>query len=158
VKDIQLSDNFKLSEFLANSHGFHVVPTKEEVQNLKRICDYILQPIRDEFNVPITISSGLRSIGLNSVVGGRNNSRHLRGLAVDIQVKDPFKLVEIFYYIIRFCDYHSVIYYNTNFLQNRFIHISIEKFGVRSKNNIIIREGGVFYPLDAWLKPAFSVI
>lgn len=158
VKDIKLSKNFKLSEFTRNSHSFDVVASDAEMGHLRRLCQTVLQPLRDEFKTPIIISSGLRSIGLNAVVGGKNSSRHLKGLAADIQVINPFRLVECFYYIIRFLDYHSVIYYSRNLLQDRFIHISLEELGVKSKNNIMIWESGLYCPLDAWLKTAFSVI
>ena len=58
--------------------------TREHVINLVNLCNYILQPVRDEFG-PIRINSGYRSPALNSRVGGSKTSQHCNGEAADFE-------------------------------------------------------------------------
>ena len=44
----------------------------------------MLDEVRDKFDKPIHINSGFRTPAHNEKVGGKENSSHLKGLAVDI--------------------------------------------------------------------------
>lgn len=55
-----------------------------EENNIKRLIDEILDPIREEYGSPIRISSGYRCKRLNSLVGGSNTSQHMKGEAADL--------------------------------------------------------------------------
>jgi uncharacterized protein YcbK (DUF882 family) len=46
----------------------------------------ILQNIRDYFNKPVKINSGVRCVRHNKRVGGAKNSKHLTGEAADIKI------------------------------------------------------------------------
>jgi len=50
------------------------------------LCENVLQPLRDHFNLPVTVISGYRSANVNRAVGGRFNSQHLVGEAADIEI------------------------------------------------------------------------
>lgn len=83
---------FKRSEFACKCGrcgGFPVEPDEDLVR--------LLEKIREHFNAPVTISSGIRCKAHNSspAVGGATNSQHLYGTAADIKVKgvDPAKVV-----------------------------------------------------------------
>ena len=52
--------------------------------NLINIINYVLIPVRNRINMPITISSGYRSPRLNSAVKGASRSYHIFGRACDI--------------------------------------------------------------------------
>jgi uncharacterized protein YcbK (DUF882 family) len=45
-----------------------------------------LQAVRDYYNQPITVTSGARCLRHNTRVGGKPNSQHLLGRAVDFTV------------------------------------------------------------------------
>lgn len=85
----KLTKNFTLSEFLnsktANQKGLKLIDylDEEKYNNIKKVAE-VLQIIRDRYNNPIHISSGLRSPELNILVGGVQNSKHLVGLAADL--------------------------------------------------------------------------
>ena len=56
----------------------------------------ILDNIREELGKPIVVTSGFRTPAHNEKVGGKPNSSHLKGLAVDIACEDSryrFELV-----------------------------------------------------------------
>ncbi len=62
---MQLSKNFSLSELTksqtAERMGMDNNPSEGEVENLRLLCERVLQPVRDHFNKVVTISSGYRN-------------------------------------------------------------------------------------------------
>ena len=92
IYDIQLSKHFKLSEFIssatATARKIENTPSLEAVSNLQKLCIHILEPLRENFNYPITISSGYRCSALNKAVGGAAASQHMTGEAADIHIPD----------------------------------------------------------------------
>lgn len=87
---MQLSKNFSLSELL-KSETAKRFDYKEQFnppylirENLKDLCENILQPLRSYLMTPIIISSGYRCERLNKRIGGAKNSDHMYGRAADI--------------------------------------------------------------------------
>ena len=81
---MKLSKNFSLSEFLVTSTGIENIPTKEVIENLRKLCVNVLQPLRDMYGKPIIITSGYRSPKVNKAVGGSKTSGHMLGTSADI--------------------------------------------------------------------------
>jgi len=90
---MNLSANFSLKELTksdtATRLGIDNTPDEETIDNLKILCEKVLQPVRDHFGKPIKISSGYRSPELNSspAVGGSKTSDHCKGMAVDFEIE-----------------------------------------------------------------------
>ena len=70
----------------AKSKGLDNTPTWDEIDNLKKLIETILDPLRELWGGPITVTSGYRSKELNKAVGGVSNSHHTLGCAADITV------------------------------------------------------------------------
>ena len=91
MNNIKLSPHFLLSELLTTEHKEYMLLQEKGVQqylnNLYILCNYILEPIRCYYNVPITVTSGFRCKELNEEVGGSKTSQHNYGEAADIIVK-----------------------------------------------------------------------
>ena len=89
---MRLTEHFKLSEFTnsstATARGIDNTPNEQQIANLKRICEEILEPLRAFAGQPIIIGSGYRSPTLNKAVGGVKNSQHMTGEAADIHLPD----------------------------------------------------------------------
>ena len=72
MNDIQLSENFKLSEFTrsetARRRKINNDAPESVIENLRNLCQNVLQPLRDYVGEPITISSGYRCALVNSYV------------------------------------------------------------------------------------------
>lgn len=85
---MQITDNFTLKELIhsdvATKKKIDNTPSKIEKENLIRLTKEILQPIRNKYGKPITITSGFRCEKLNKAVGGVPTSQHIKGEAVDI--------------------------------------------------------------------------
>lgn len=87
---MQISKNFYLDEFItsqtAERLGIDNTPSDIIVKNLTALVDNILQPVRDHYDRPITISSGYRCPKLNKAIGGAVSSQHMKGEAADIHI------------------------------------------------------------------------
>lgn len=102
---MKLSQHFDLSEFTrsesAKREGLDNTPTAEHLENIKILCEKVLEPIRLRFG-SINISSGYRGKMLNHFIGGSVNSDHCVGRAADLDMDDVGTGVtnkEIFEYI-----------------------------------------------------------
>ena len=98
---MKLSEHFELTEFTASavalSKRIKNVANEEAIENLKLLCENVLEPIREMVGRPIIITSGYRSPALNKAVGGSKTSQHMFGQAADIIVKGASK--QEMYYI-----------------------------------------------------------
>lgn len=85
-----LTANFTLEEMcksqIALNRGWDNIAKGEFVENLKALCENVLQPLRSHFSLPVTVISGYRSVNVNRAAGGRFNSQHLIGQAADIEI------------------------------------------------------------------------
>ncbi len=61
-------------------------PTAQAIEKMTALVDNVLDPLRQAWGGPITVSSGYRCAALNKAVGGVANSQHLLGEAADITV------------------------------------------------------------------------
>lgn len=84
---VELTQHFTLEEMCRSGaalrRGIDNVPNAGEIDNLRRLCETILEPIRALLNVPMHVNSGFRCPVVNAAVGGKGNSAHLDGRACD---------------------------------------------------------------------------
>ena len=78
-------EEFEVSETAARMGRSFVVP-EDLVPNVVRLCETVLQPLRDSLRRPIFILSGYRPPWLNAAVGGSRTSAHKDARAADIVV------------------------------------------------------------------------
>ena len=73
----------------ATLRGIDNAPKQEVVENLTRLVDHVLDPLREAWGKPIHVNSGYRCPALNKAVGGAAASQHMKGEAADITVGNP---------------------------------------------------------------------
>lgn len=87
---MKLTTNFSLAELTASQvaarKGIPNNPTAGQIENLKKLCESILQPIRNHYDSPVIISSGFRTPELCILINSSINSQHAKGQAADLQV------------------------------------------------------------------------
>lgn len=143
-----ISKNFNLNEFLesqtATRKGFkeQYQPSDEVIDNIEQLVLKVLQPLRDllPFGTMI-VSSGYRCSRLNDSVGGKPNSQHLLGMAVDIcyyedGIKNNKKLFDTLVKSNIIFD-QAIKEYGTE-LNPNWIHISYNTKGKNRKQKLVI--------------------
>ena len=91
---MKLSPHFSLSEFessapatakgIDNTLKHSDVDHSRIIDNLRALCQEVLEPLRRHLDRPVVISSGYRCKKLNQLVGGVRTSQHMTGEAADI--------------------------------------------------------------------------
>ena len=129
---MRLTDNFTLKELTKTNTGLPNLITDLEIDNLTRLCQKVLQPLRDIYGKPIIVNSGYRSERVNKAVGGVPTSQHRKGEAADITAgsrEENKKLFEI----LKTMEFDQLITYDY-----RFLHVS---YTIRkpNRNQIILK-------------------
>ena len=128
-----LTKNFSYQEMIKSSTAVRIGvsndATREHVINLVNLCNFILQPVRDEFG-PIRINSGYRSPALNKAVGGSKTSQHCNGEAADFEssrISNP----ELALWISKNLDFDQLIleFYDGKDPHSGWIHCSYKMDG-----------------------------
>lgn len=94
---------FKFKEMIdsntARLRGIENIPDWEEIDNIKRLIETVLDPLREWYGKPIIVNSAYRCKALNKAVGGVDTSFHLTGCAADITTGSKDNNKRIFDYI-----------------------------------------------------------
>ena len=87
---MQLSANFSLQEMVksqtAERKGIDNIPDSASIDNMIKLSENILQPVRDHYGIPFSVSSGYRCGELCLAVGSSLKSQHAKGQAADFEV------------------------------------------------------------------------
>ena len=135
---MNLSKNFTLNELTKSQEatrlGIDNIPNEEHIQNLKILCEKILQPIRDFYGMPLSVSSGYRSVALCEAIGSSSKSQHTKGQAADFEIFGvPNK--EVAEFIIKNLEYDQCIleFWNENDPNSGWVHCSYSANGNRKQ-------------------------
>lgn len=133
---MNLSKSFTLNELTKSQEatrlGIDNIPNEEQIQNLKILCEKILQPLRDFYGMPVSISSGYRSVTLCETIGSSAKSQHTKGQAADFEIFGvPNK--EVSEFIVKNLEYDQCIleFWNENEPNSGWVHCSYSSNGNR---------------------------
>ena len=98
MENIQLSKNFFLNQCtnsqIALRYKIDNTPSQEVINNLKLVCENVLEPIYSLYG-NIVITSGYRCLELNRKIGSKDNSQHINGCAVDFIIP-TMKIIDLY--------------------------------------------------------------
>ncbi len=144
---MKLSENFTLDELTKSQEairlGIDNEPSDVQITNLMLLCTNILQPIRNHFKLPVSISSGYRSVALCEAIGSSSGSQHAKGQAADFEIFSlPNK--EVSDWIVKNLDYDQCIleFWNSNDPNSGWIHCSYNDISNRKQYLKATRENG----------------
>ena len=84
-------------------------PSDKIKKNLTLFINTVLDPIREDWGGPISVSSGYRCPELNAKVGGAKTSGHQYGYCADLQVKGGMKKIrELADFILKWMKDHNM--------------------------------------------------
>ena len=131
-----LSQNFTLQELTysdtAIRKGMDNIPNEEQIENLRLVCNNILEPVRVHFKAPVVVSSGYRSVAVCEAVGSSSKSQHTKGQAADFEIFGiPNK--DVADWIVNNIDYDQCIleFWNENEPNSGWVHCSFSNVGNR---------------------------
>lgn len=134
--NLQLTEHFSLREMIQSGtalrHGWQNVPDELAVQNLRLLCENVLEPLRRRFGV-IRITSGFRTKQLNEAVGGVEFSQHRYGQAADIYVPNSEVGKKMFMFIKDRLTYDQLIYEYVKKSGRQWLHVSFNVEGNRKQ-------------------------
>ncbi len=141
---MRLTRHFKLSEFTRSETASRLgidnsVRDPQVVNNLRRLCEKVLEPLRQHFNVPIVVSSGYRCARLNAAVGGVPTSNHLTGCAADLRVPSEAVARQWFSWLKANVEYDELIMERTSRSSLPWIHVALRPTANRRKTLFLIR-------------------
>jgi hypothetical protein len=125
---MNLSTNFTLAEMTRSDTalrlGLENTASQEQISNMQALAVNVLQPVRDHFNLPVRINSGLRTLLVNRAVGSSDRSDHVKGMAADIETGVPNAVLAQF--IVDNCDFRQVIleFYTPGIPDSGWVHVS----------------------------------
>jgi hypothetical protein len=135
---MKLSENFTLAELTDTNTGIANNPSQGEINNLKLLVQKVLQPVRDKFGV-VNVTSGFRSLLVNSAVGGSATSDHVHGRAADIQCED---MAAVFNYIRKKLPFKQLIWEFGTDAQPKWIHVAYDVNNNKGEVLKAIKKGG----------------
>ena len=157
--DMQLSEHFNLKEFTKSETAIRKridnTPNSVHASNLQKVCEKILEPVRNHFQKPVRINSGYRGPALNSAVGGSSKSQHCNGEAVDFEI-DGLANPELAKWVAENCEFDQIIleFYDPKEGPNSgWVHASYTSKGANRKQKLtaVTEKGKTVY------KPGFVV-
>lgn len=84
---MNLSPHFTLEELTHTDHReLDNTPNDSEINNLKRLAEFLEDVKSTLGGKPIMVNSAFRSKAVNDAVGSKDTSQHRRGCAADIRV------------------------------------------------------------------------
>jgi len=143
----QLSKNFSLAEFTksetATRKGLDNTPTPEVIQNLQKLVDNIIQPIRETIGKPIKINSGYRAPEVNASVGGSKTSDHCKGQAADIEINGMAN-GDLAQYIVDNYKFTQVIleFYTAGIPDSGWVHVSYDPNNLKCEALTAVKQDG----------------
>ena len=151
---MKLSENFTLQELIYSDTAIRKSipnePNEEQIENLKIVCENILEPVRSNFKAPVVVSSGYRSVAVCEAVGSSAKSQHTKGQAADFEIFGiPNK--DVADWIVNNIDYDQCIleFWNENEPNSGWVHCSFNSAGNRKQYLKASKENGkvVYSPM-----------
>jgi hypothetical protein len=145
---MKLSEHFELAEFTrsdsAKRLGISNQPIVQHQENMKLLCEHVLEPIRVHFGRSIFLSSGYRSLALNAKTKGASlTSQHCSGEAADIDM-DSTEVTnrQVFEFIRDNLEFDQLIYEFGSDINPDWVHVSYESTGKQRKQILRAKKVG----------------
>ena len=128
---MNLSANFSLHELTKSETalrmGLDNTPDDEAIENLRLLCEKVLQPVRDHYGKGVKVNSAYRSPESNAAVGGSKTSDHCKGMAADIEIPGVAN-ADLAQWIMDNLEYTQLIleFYTPGIPDSGWVHVSYD--------------------------------
>jgi hypothetical protein len=126
---MKITEHFSTEEFERSETAMRLgidntVPNRL-LPNIQALCENVLEPLRQQFDEPVYISSGYRCPRLNKAVNGAKKSQHMKGQAADIYSRQGAKrLREWYLWMVDNLSFDQLIWETRDGGRRKWIHVS----------------------------------
>jgi len=144
---MQLTSNFSLAELVKSEtalrHDMDNTPGETEIENLKQLCEQVLQPVREHFKTGVKVNSGFRHPEVNAKVGGSKTSDHCKGQAADIEIPG-IPNADLAIWIMDNLQYTQLIleFYTPGIPDSGWVHVSYDPANLKKQNLTAVKKYG----------------
>ena len=144
---MNLSANFTLKELTksdtATRLGLDNTPDDEALENLKTLCEKVLQPVREHFDKSVSVNSAYRSPESNAAVGGSKTSDHCKGMAADIEIVGVAN-ADLAQWIMDNLEYTQLIleFYTPGIPDSGWVHVSYDPNNLKKQELTAMKVAG----------------
>ena len=132
--------------YTAKKYNIPNDPNEDQLKRIIELAENVFEPLRENFKVPIYISSFFRSKELNKKTNGATGSQHLaeRGAAMDIDADMYGKITntDIFNYIKDNLEFDQLIAEHKGDSGPAWVHVSYNK-GKNRKQTLIATKDAI---------------
>jgi hypothetical protein len=143
----KLSANFSLNELTKSEtalrHDLDNTPPQEVVDNLRTLCENVLQPVREGYGIAVKVNSGYRAPEVNAAVGGSKTSDHCKGQAADIEIPG-IPNYDLAKYISENFKFTQIIleFYTPGIPDSGWVHVSYDPANLKCQTLTAMKENG----------------
>ena len=144
---MNLTANFSLAEMVKSEtalrHDMDNTPGEAEIENLKRLAEKVLQPVRDHYGKGVKVNSGYRHPEVNAKVGGSKTSDHCKGQAADIEIPGVPN-ADLAKWIAENLDFTQVIleFYTQGVPDSGWVHVSYDPANLKKQTLTAVKQNG----------------
>lgn len=144
---MNLTANFSLAEMVKSEtalrHDMDNTPGEAEIENLKRLAEKVLQPVRDHYGKGVKVNSGYRHPEVNAKVGGSKTSDHCKGQAADIEIPGVPN-ADLAKWIAENLDFTQVIleFYTQGIPDSGWVHVSYDPANLKKQTLTAVKQNG----------------
>lgn len=144
---MNLTANFTLSEMIKSEtalrHNMDNTPGEKEIENLKRLAEKVLQPVREHYQRGVKVNSGYRAPAVNQKVGGSPTSDHCKGQASDIEIPGIAN-ADLAKWITENLEFTQVIleFYTQGVPDSGWVHVSYDPENLKKQALTAVKQNG----------------
>ncbi len=144
---MNLTTNFTLAEMVKSDtalrHDMDNTPGEIEIENLKRLAEKVLQPVREHYQRGVKVNSGFRHPDVNAKVGGSKTSDHCKGQAADIEIPG-IPNADLAKWITENLDFTQVIleFYTQGVPDSGWVHVSYDPQNLKKQALTAVKQNG----------------
>jgi len=144
---MNLTANFTLSEMIKSEtalrHNMDNTPGEKEIENLKRLAEKVLQPVREHYQRGVKVNSGYRAPAVNQKVGGSPTSDHCKGQASDIEIPGVAN-ADLATWITENLEFTQVIleFYTQGVPDSGWVHVSYDPENLKKQALTAVKQNG----------------
>jgi hypothetical protein len=146
---MNISKHVSYAEATQTSSSAANIPSGEQIERIKLLCEEVFEPLRLHVGKPIKINSIFRSAAVNKAIGGSSTSQHCANNGAAIDIDDTHGAMsnnDMGMWVKENLNFDQLIFEKPVNKKCSWIHISYKKTGNRKQ--VLIFDGKQYLPFE----------